>query len=92
MLGEQRAAFKSEYHRLSISSFPAKVAIVAPVVPQSTATDRVDDDEENEDDYVEDSNLLPLVLDVGDDAGFAGLAIVAENRLIVAPGSTVTIG
>lgn len=76
---------------LGISSFPPEWAVVPPVVSKSTATDRVDNYEEDKDDDVEDDNLLPFVLDVGDDAGFARSAVVAENRLVVAPGTAVGI-
>lgn len=80
--GKTSKAGESEDHLLRVSSFPC---VVPPVVPEGAAADGVDDDEEDEEDDVEDGDLLPLVLDVGNDAGLAGAAVVAEGRLIVVP-------
>jgi len=66
-------------------SFPSRVSIIVPVVPESTASNGVDDDEENEEDDVDYCHLLPVILDVGEDSSLAGLTVIAEDRWIVLP-------
>lgn len=55
--------------------------------------DGVDDDEEYaEEDDDKDGHLPPVALKVGHDAGLAGLAIVAELAVVVAPDPAVGVG
>ncbi|OAY76094.1 WAT1-related protein [Ananas comosus] len=89
----QQLDMRREGSPLRISSFPSAVAvrIVAPNVPECAASDRVDDDEEDEDDDIYDGDLLPVLLDVGEHAGLAGLAAIAEGRRVVVPRRAVGV-
>lgn len=53
------------------SSLPSWVRVVLPVVPESTATNRVDDDEEDKEYDVDGGNLFPVVLQVSEHASLA---------------------
>lgn len=57
--------------------FPPAIVIVVPVVPEGTATDGVDNDEEDEEDDVDNGDLLPVLLQVGEDTGLARLTVIA---------------
>lgn len=76
-----------------LSSFPARIriGIILSVIPEGTAPNGIDHNEENEDDDVDGGDLLPVVLEVGKHPCLARLAIVAERGLIVRPGVAVRI-
>lgn len=67
------------------------MSIVVPVVSEGTASNRVDDDKEDEEDNVYDRDLLPVILDIGKDPCLARLAVIAEDGWIVLPCSAVWI-
>lgn len=67
------------------------IAVVSLVVPQSTATNRVDNDEEDEEDDVDDRNFLPRALDVVEETGFARFTVEAELLRCVVPDLAVWI-
>ncbi len=69
------------------SSLPASsiVAIVSPVVPEGTAADGVDDDEEYEEHNVHHRYFLPFTPDVVQQAGLARLAVETQHAGIVVP-------
>lgn len=60
-------------------------------VLESAAADAVDADEEDEDDDVENGELAPVPTDVLEDAGPAGVAVVAELGGGVAPPHAVGV-
>lgn len=62
------------------------------VVPESTATDRVEDDDEHENTGIDHSKQPPLFPDVGQNPGLARLAVVAQHRLVVTPRRAITVG
>ncbi|ONK69678.1 uncharacterized protein A4U43_C05F25580 [Asparagus officinalis] len=66
-------------------SFPSGISIVLPVVPKGTASNRVDNDEKHKEDDVQDRDLLPIILDVGEDTSLARFTIVTEGVGIVVP-------
>jgi len=68
------------------------IRIIVPVVPESTAPDREDDNEKDEHDDVDDRHLLPVILDVGKHTGLARLAIEAQLGLVALPGVAVADG
>lgn len=72
-------------------SLPSRIRIVLPIVPEGTASDRVDDNKENEEDDVYDGHLLPVMLEIGKNTGLAGLAIVAKNFRIILPSVAVRV-
>jgi len=65
--------------------------IIPAVIPESATPDRVYDHNENQKDDVENGNLLPVRLEIGNHAGLARLAVIAERRVGVAPCCTVRI-
>jgi hypothetical protein len=56
---------------MSHTSFPCWVRVVLPVVPESAAPNRIDNDEEHQENDVDCGNLLPGVLQVGEYACLA---------------------
>ena len=52
-------------------SFPGWVRVVLPVVPESAAPNRVDNDEEDEEYDVDGGNLLPVILQVSQHSSLA---------------------
>lgn len=66
--------------------------MVLSVVPESTAANRVDDNEKDEKYNVHNSNLLPVALNIIKQPSLASLAIEAQNIGIIFPQITVRIG
>lgn len=80
-------------YRFGLISLPLPmVGIVLSVVPKSTAANWVDDNEEHEEYDVHDSDLLPVTLDVIQQASLAGLAVEAQNVGVIFPQITVGVG
>lgn len=73
------------------TSFPGRVRVVLPIVPECAAPDRINDDEEDQEDDVDGGDLLPVVLQVGKHACLAGHAVVAEHGLVVRPCGAVGV-
>jgi hypothetical protein len=71
----------------------SRVSIVVPsVVPKSTASDGVHNDEEYEKNNVDNSHLLPIPPEVVQQSSFARVAVKAENICLIIPCITVRIG
>lgn len=54
-----------------VSTLPSGESIILSVVPESAASNRVDDDEENHEDDVDNCDLLPVPLYVGENTCLA---------------------
>ncbi|KAL6967344.1 hypothetical protein U1Q18_033152 [Sarracenia purpurea var. burkii] len=67
------------------------VVVDAPVVSKRGEGDDVDEDEEDENDNVDDGDLPPALLEAGQHPGFAGVTVVAELLLVVAPHPAVRV-
>lgn len=74
-----------------MGSFPSGVVILLLVVSESAASNGVDDDEKDEDDNIYNGNFLPVSLQIVQNSGFAGLAIVAQSVCVVIPRITIRI-
>lgn len=62
-----------------------------PVVSESAAPHGVDNNEENQDDDIESRHLAPFVLQTRQNSGLAGVALVAQQILLVPPRRTVAV-
>lgn len=67
------------------------IGIVLSVVSKSTAANRVDDNEEDKEYNVDNSNLLPVALNIIQQASLAGLAVEAQNVWVILPQITVRV-
>lgn len=67
------------------------ISILPPVVAESTATNRIYDDEEDKENNVDNSHFLPVTLEVLQKPSFARSAVIAQGTRIVAPDITVTV-
>lgn len=68
------------------------ISIVLSVVPKSAAANGVDDNEKDKEYNVHNSNLLPVALNIIQQASLAGLAIEAQNIGVILPQITVRVG
>jgi hypothetical protein len=71
---------------------PGGIGVILTVIPESATPHRIHDHDENQENDVEHSDLLPVGLEVGDHTGLARLAVVAQSRVGVAPCCTVGVG
>ena len=71
---------------------PLVVVVVRSVVPERMASERVDDEEQDKDDDVDDSNSLPVGLDVLEHTCLARVAVVAQHAHVVVPQQAISIG
>lgn len=62
-----------------------------PVVPERAAAEGVDDEEERDEGGVGEGDLLPAAPQVAKNTGLAGLAAVAELRLVIRPRVAVRV-
>ena len=70
-----------------------RLVVVVPLgVAERGAAGDVDDDEDDEHDDVDDGHLAPALLDAGQDAGLARVALEAQRLLVVAPFEAVGVG
>lgn len=67
------------------------VVVHSAIVAECGTADDVEDDEDDEDDDVDDGDLPPALLDAGQHPGLAGVAVVAERALIIAPFHAVRV-
>lgn len=67
------------------------IRIIMPSVSESTASNRVDNNEKHKEYDIEYSNPLPVTLDIVQQPGFAGFTAVTQDIWIVAPQVTVWI-
>lgn len=74
-----------------VSSEPTVLAVIR-IVSRGTAAHAVDDDHEADQAGVGDEEGPPLLLYVSKEACLAGVAVVAQYVLLVAPSLAVTVG
>lgn len=65
--------------------------LMAAVASGGAAANAVDESDDSEDTGVENGEMAPLLADVGQNSALAGLAVVAQNVLLVAPGGAVGV-
>lgn len=61
------------------------VSIILLVIPKGTTAYRVNNDDDNQKNNVDNGDLLPITLDIVKDTGLARLAIVAEFCGVIVP-------
>lgn len=78
---------------ISLSSIPSvpAVLLLVPVVPRRTASDAVNDHNENNSGCVAYQQSPPLAFDVGQKPCFARFAVEAQFVLVVGPCGAVTV-
>ena len=59
--------------------------VVIPVVPEGAASNRVDNNKEDEENDISYGNLLPVMLEVGENPCLARLAVIAKSGLATLP-------
>lgn len=78
-------------NQISMTSFPSGIVILLLTVPESAASNGVNNDEKHEYNNINNRHFLPVPLQIIQHSTLAGLAIEAQSFRIVIPQTTIRI-